>query len=1033
MSTETPLELKKTINLPKTNFAQKANLAQTEPARLARWAQIDLYQLIREASKGREKFILHDGPPYANADIHLGTALNKIIKDFVVRSRTMMGYDAPYVPGYDCHGLPIELYVDKKLGAKKANMDAVTIRRVCREHAAEALKSQTRDFKRLGILGLWERPYSTMSNSYEAETARLFGRFVERGYVYKGARPVYWCVFDQTALAEAEVEYKEHTSPSVYVKFPLSEATADGKAFKREVLGDDEDPRKIFFLIWTTTPWTLPANLGIAVNPNFEYSAIESLDETGEVYIVATELANHVAHKCGIGAQTAEGSDGRENDVIGIHEVARFPGSRLDRLEARHAWLDRASLLMVGEHVTLGGEADAETELDVKDARDKSATSKAGTGLVHTAPGHGHDDFVIGKSYGLDIYCPVDSAGRFTNDVEHFAGMRVFDANPKIVEFLRERGVLLFSEDYAHRYPHCWRCKNPVIFRATPQWFISLDAKATAPATETPETDDDGRDRSNFTENEEDAPRSLREGALSEIANVNWIPAWGEDRMRNMLRGRPDWCVSRQRVWGVPIPAFYCKACNVEIADAHVIARVADFFERESADAWYTRDAKELLPEGFKCPGCAGTEFTKETDILDVWFDSGSSWVSVFKDYFADELKEWRPADVYLEGGDQYRGWFNSSLMVSLAAYDRAPYRTVSTHGWTLDAQGRAMHKSAGNAVSPDEFVKTSGADILRLWCASSNYQEDMRCSPEILARVAEAYRKIRNTARFALGNLEGFDPARDNIGQRELHELDRWALAELDSCIERVLAAYAAYDFHAGYQALHNFCTVTLSARYFDIVKDRLYTAAPKSHARRCAQTTLYEIADALARLLSPFLVFTADEIWENLPAPAFQVLAGGDGSAPTDAQRPASVHLASFPVVPAGGRDEELTVRWAQIFEVREVVLRALEEARAAKVIGSSLEARVELRLKDPLFTTMMQYQAELRYVFIVSQVAVVKTDDPSSPDIDVKVFRADGMKCERCWNYSERVGEFHRYPTVCERCIEALAEIEAEGDAA
>jgi isoleucyl-tRNA synthetase len=1008
MSTETPLELKKTINLPRTNFGQKANLAQSEPARLARWQEMNLYGMIREAARGREKFILHDGPPYANADIHLGTALNKIVKDMAVRSRSMMGYDAPYVPGYDCHGLPIELYVDKKLGAKKANMDAVTIRRVCREHAAEALKSQTRDFRRLGILGLWDNPYSTMSNGYEAETARLFGRFVERGFVYKGARPVYWCVFDQTALAEAEVEYREHTSPSVYVKFPLSEDTIDGKAFKREVLGDDEDPRGINFLIWTTTPWTLPANLGIAVNPNFEYCALQSGEE---IYVVACELAEVVAQKCGLG----------ETQI-----VARFPGSRLDRLEARHAWLNRPSLLMLGEHVTLGGEADAETELDVKEARDKSATSKAGTGLVHTAPGHGHDDFVVGKSYGLEVYCPVDNAGRFTSEVDHFAGERVFEANPKIVEFLRERGALLFAEDYAHRYPHCWRCKNPVIFRATPQWFISLDAKPTAPAVE---TDEDGRDRTNYTENEEDAPRSLREGALAEIERAEWFPAWGVDRMRNMLKGRPDWCVSRQRVWGVPIPVFYCKACNVEIADARVINRVADFFERESSDAWYRRDANELLPEGFKCPSCGGAEFTKETDILDVWFDSGSSWGAVFKEYFADDLKEWRPADVYLEGGDQYRGWFNSSLMVSLAAHDRAPYRNVLTHGWTLDAQGRAMHKSAGNAVSPDEFVKTSGADILRLWCVSSDYHEDMRCSTEILARVGDAYRKIRNTARFALGNLDGFDPARDRVAQNDLHDLDRWALAELDSMTERALAAYESYDFHAAFQALYQFCTVTLSARYFDIVKDRLYTYAPRSAARRAAQTALFEIADALARLLSPLLVFTADEIWENLPAPAFQIVTGGDNAA-AEPPRPPSVHLSNFPVVLPHGRDEELAARWAQVFEVREVALRALEEARAAKVIGSSLEARVEVKLKDPLFTTLSKYQEELRYVFIVSKVGVVKTDDAASPAISVQVFRADGKKCDRCWNYSGRVGEFNRYPTVCERCIEALAEIEAEG---
>jgi isoleucyl-tRNA synthetase len=1003
MSTQSPLELKKTINLPKTGFAQKANLAQSEPARLERWRQLDLYRLIREAAKGREKFILHDGPPYANADIHLGTALNKILKDLVVKSRSMMGYDAPYVPGYDCHGLPIELYVDKKLGAKKSNLDASTVRRICREHAAEALKSQTRDFQRLGILGSWERPYSTMSNGYEAETARLFGKFVARGYVYKGARPVYWCVYDQTALAEAEVEYREHTSPSVYVKFPLSE-DIDGKTFRREVLGDDDDARKIFFLIWTTTPWTLPANLGIAVNPNFEYCAMEA---GGEVYVVASELAEAVAQKCGLG----------ETKII-----ARFPGSRLDRLEARHAWIDRASLLMVGAHVTLGGEADAETELDVKEARERSATSKAGTGLVHTAPGHGHDDFVIGKSYGLEIYCPVDNAGRFTAEVEHFAGERVFEANPKIVAFLQERGALLLSEPYAHRYPHCWRCKNPVIFRATPQWFISLDAKATAPAVE---TDEDGRDRSNFTENESDAPRSLREGALEEIGRVDWVPAWGETRMRNMLRGRPDWCVSRQRVWGVPIPAFYCAGCDAEIADAGVIEGVAKIFEQESSDAWYAREAKDLLPEGFRCPGCEGAEFTKETDILDVWFDSGSSWVSVFKEYFAEELKEWRPADVYLEGGDQYRGWFNASLMVSLAARDRAPYRVVLTHGWLLDGQGKAMHKSGGNAVSPEEVTKQSGADILRLWCVSSDYHEDMRCSPEILSRAADAYRKIRNTARFALGNLDGFDPALDSVAPGELMELDRWALSELDAVVEAALAAYEAYDFHAAYQALYQFCTVTLSARYLDIIKDRLYTSAPKSLARRSAQTALYEIADALARLLAPILVFTADEIWENLPAPA-RTAAGGDDAA---AVRAASVHLAGFPLA-TSTRDAKLASRWAQIFEVREVVLRALEEARAAKQIGSSLEARVELKLKDPLYATLSEYQDELRYVFIVSKVGVVKTGDAASPDIGVEVFRAGGGKCERCWNYTERVGEFHRYPTVCERCIEALAEIEAEG---
>src|SRR5216684_293453 len=867
MSTEAPaLELKKTINLPQTKFAQKANLPQSEPARLKKWADQNLYQQIRACRAGAEKFILHDGPPYANADIHLGTALNKILKDFIVKSRTMLGYDAPYVPGYDCHGLPIELHVERKLGAKKADMPPLSIRRACREFAANALKRQTRDFQRLGILGEWENPYITMSDHYEAETARLFARFVERGFVYKGARPVYWCIHDQTALAEAEVEYHQHTSPSVYVKFPLS---SDPAVIDPALAG-----RKVFVLIWTTTPWTLPANLGIAVHPDFEYSAFEHGDE---VYIVASELLEAVAAKCGLGDRN--GGD----DRVAPRVLARFHGSKLDRLECRHAWLDRPSLLMVGEHVTLGGEADAETELDVSEAREKKATGKAGTGCVHTAPGHGHDDFVIGKKYGLEIYCPVDHAGRFTPEIEHFAGLNVFEANPKIVEFMRERGVLLFSEDYDHRYPHCWRCKNPVIFRATPQWFIAMDRSG---PNEPVEQDEDGRDRSNFTSNFTDGElldnASLRAMALREIERVRWIPAWGEVRMRNMLAGRPDWCVSRQRVWGVPIPAFYCAQCSEVVAEPAVIRHVADIFEKETSDAWYKREARELLPEGFVCRSCGANEFTKETDILDVWFDSGSSSIAVLEN--RPNLR-W-PADVYIEGGDQFRGWFNSSLFVGLAVHDRAPYKTVVTHGWTLDAQGKAMHKSTGNAVSPDEIIPKLGAEVLRLWCASSDYFEDMRCSEEILQRVTDGYRKLRNTARFALGNLDGFDTARDSVSKDEMAEIDRWALAELDSVIEKVRASYEAYEFHTVYHTLYDFCTVTLSARYFDIIKDRLYTFAPRNPARRSAQTALYRIADALARLLAPILVFTADEIWENLP---------GDD---TDEARAPSVHLATLPL---------------------------------------------------------------------------------------------------------------------------------------
>jgi isoleucyl-tRNA synthetase len=993
MSTETPLELKKTVNLPKTNFGQKANLGQTEPARLKKWSEMNLYALIRASRRDAEKFILHDGPPYANADIHLGTAMNKILKDIVVKSRTMLGYDAPYVPGYDCHGLPIEQHVERALdakGKKKNDLSVESFRRACREHASNALKGQTRDFKRLGILGLWENPYTTMSKQYEAETARLFGTFAERNYVYKGARPVYWCIHDQTALAEAEVEYREHTSPSVYVKFEMVSDPDDISKGAGEKLAG----HRTYFVIWTTTPWTLPANMAIAVHPSYVYAVVEHGDEA---YVVAKELVNDFAKKVGI-----------EEPVI----LVEFTGEELKRGEAkyRHPWIERVSPVILGEHVTMGGEADAETELDVSEAREKQSTGKAGTGLVHTAPGHGHDDFVVGRANNLDVYCPVDNAGRFTSEVEHFAGQSVFEANAKIVEFMRERGVLLFSEDYQHRYPHCWRCKNPVIFRATPQWFIALN-----------------EERQDAQTGEMAEP--LNAGAIREIQKVKWVPAWGRERMLNMFKDRADWCVSRQRVWGVPIPAFYCLDCNGEnpnarpLLDKDVINHVADIFEKESADAWFAREASELLPEGYRCPECGGSKWSKETDILDVWFDSGSSWSAVFKEYFAGELKEWRAADVYLEGGDQYRGWFNSSLLVSLTKYKEAPYRAVVTHGWTLDAQGHAMHKSAGNAIAPEEFVKDSGADILRLWVISSDFKEDMRCSAEILQRVSEGYRKLRNTARFALGNLAGFDPARDSITENEMQEVDRWALAELDAVTAKVLAGYEAYEFHTVFHTLYNFATVTLSARYFDIIKDRLYTAAPHSNERRSAQTALYRIADALARLLAPILVFTADEIWENLPRSS-----GGDNT------REPAVHIALFPAA-AGERDAELLARWARLFEVREEVLQALEKERIAKVIGSSLEARVEISATGETYELLKSYREQLRYLFIVSQVDLIELSDAessqSSNSFHVSgVEHAAGEKCERCWNYSTRVGESTRYPTACERCTIALAEIEEEG---
>jgi isoleucyl-tRNA synthetase len=945
------LELKQTVNLPKTNFAQKANLGQSEPARLQKWTDAKLYEMIREARKGAEKFILHDGPPYANSDIHMGTALNKILKDFVVKSRTMMGFDSPYVPGYDCHGLPIETYVEKKLaekGKNKNDLPVSTFRRLCREHASGAMNGQTRDFSRLGVLGEWENPYLTMSNDYEAETARLFGKFLERGYVYKGLRPVYWCVHDQTALAEAEVEYKEHTSPSVYVKFPLKSDAG--------LIDENLKNKNVFVVIWTTTPWTLPANLGITVHPDFDYSALEF---GAEVYIVASELAKSFAETC---------------ELSEAKELARFKGSKLDKLEAKHAWLDRTSLMMNGDHVTFG-EADAEVELDVK--FESKTSNKSGTGCVHTAPGHGHDDFVIGKQYGLEIYCPVDSAGKFTAEVEYFADENIFKANPQIVEFLRESGALLHSENYNHRYPHCWRCKNPVIFRATPQWFISMDNEA---------------------QNGEKI--SLRENALSEVEKVKWYPTWGEGRMRNMLKGRPDWCVSRQRSWGVPIPVFYCKGCDEAVADAEIVNHVADIFQQETADAWYNREAKDLLPENFKCLKCGDADFTKETDILDVWFDSGSSCVAVLET--RDNLQF--PADVYFEGGDQFRGWFNSSLMCGLAAHDQSPYKQVVTYGWVVDGEGKQMHKSGGNAISPNEVVKKSGAEIIRLWASAMDVTEDVRCSDEILSRIADSYRKFRNTLRYALGNLDGFNPETDKVSLAEMLEIDRWALASLDEVIEKVVEGYENYNFQTVNQTLYNFVNVTLSARYFDIIKDRLYIFAPKSVARRSAQTALYEITDKLCRLLAPILAFTADEAFENLPN-----------------QTIASVHLAEFPKV-SGADDTQLLSDWERIFSIRDEVLKALEEARGAKVIGSSLEAKVVLTVDKDTTYFLLNYFEDLRYTFIVSQVEVHQGDD-----FKVEIQKADGSKCERCWNYSVRVGEFEKYPTVCERCAAALNQIE------
>jgi isoleucyl-tRNA synthetase len=919
------MDLKATVNLPKTDFPQKGNLPQQEPKRLAAWAQMDLYGRIRTAREGRPRYVLHDGPPYANGNIHAGHVLNKLLKDFVVKMRTMEGKDSPYIPGWDCHGLPIEIQVDKKLGGRKAGMSVLDVRRAAREHAAHYAEVQSNEFQRLGIFGDWANPYLTMDYRYEADTVRVLGRFIAEGSVYKGPRPVYWCVHDRTALAEAEVEYEPHTSPSVYVAFPLA---SDPAEIDPALAG-----HRVSIVIWTTTPWTLPANLAIAFNPQFDYVAVEVGGD--QVYVVAEGLLEVTAAKLGWGEPIF---------------LARFKGDRLERLRARHPFIDRESLLVLGDYVTLD----------------------AGTGAVHTAPGHGYDDYMTGIRYGLDIYCPVDAAGRFDESVERFAGEQVFKANPAIVDVLRERGALLGEERISHSYPHCWRCHNPLIFRATPQWFISMDKTG------------------------------LRQRALDAISGVEWIPGWGEERMRGMIANRFDWCISRQRAWGVPITVFYCEACGEAVISPEVTEYVARIFEHEGADAWYTRPAADLVPEGTACPKCDGTALTKETDILDVWIDSGTSSLAVL----APRGLGW-PADMYLEGNDQFRGWFNSSLMVGLEGEGAAPYRTVLVHGMTVDEKGEKLSKHKGNAMDLPKLLAANGAELLRLWVGSVNYREEVPFSIEHLNRLSEAYRKIRNTARYALGNLHGFDPERDRVEYGEMLELDRWVLGELNELTAEVRAAYEAYEFHTVYHSLYNFCSVQLSSIYFDVLKDRLYTHAPASLARRSAQTALYEIVDRVTRLIAPILAFTAEEIWEHIPGAK---------------SRAESVHIAEFPGVEPAWEDAELAARWRHLLEVREAAQKALEEKRAAKEIGSSLEAAVTLRAKGDLYELLEGNRQLLEDLLIVSAVDLERGD---GEPLSVSVRRAEGPKCERCWHYRTTVGADAALPTVCGICVGHLNE--------
>jgi len=955
-------DYKKTLNLPQTEFAMKAKLYENEPKMVERWDRDRVYEAILEAHRHDPKWVLHDGPPYANGSIHLGTAMNKILKDMVVKSRAMAGHLSPYVPGWDCHGLPIEHQVDMELGDQKDSVGAAEKRKLCRAYADKFIDIQRHEFKRMLVHGEWMNPYITMDFRYEANIAREFGKFVKNGAVYRADRPVWWCPYHKTALAEAELEYESHVSPSIYVRFPwLPEKGPENEAkHKLEKIAAEHGP--VYVVIWTTTPWTIPGNLAIALHPEHGYVAAAW---QGSVYVMAEALANHTFAATG---------------MEGAKIVGRFKGAELERQVTKHPLYERDSVILLADYVTLD----------------------AGTGCVHTAPGHGRDDYEIGLKYGLPTYSPVDESGRFTNDVEFFAGQFVFAANPKVIAKLKEAGHLMWAGEFEHEYPLCWRPhergkgrkpgKEPVISRATPQWFISMEHNG------------------------------LREKALSAIRGCRWDPDWGRERIYGMIENRPDWCISRQRVWGVPIVAFHCNQCGEVLLDADVVSHVADIFEQEGADAWYERSADGLLPAGVTCKKCGARDFKKDDGILDVWFDSGVSYACVCEDrpYLGS------PCDMYLEGSDQHRGWFHSSLLCAVGTRGHAPYRVVLTHGYTVDAEGKKYSKSSGNYIPMENLLQEYGAEVLRMWTASENFRNDIRVSKEILSGISQVYRKVRNTLRYMLGNVYDFDPQKHAVQVLDMLPLDRWILSRVERFKRRALEAYATWQFHLIYHGLNQLCTVDLSALYFDLVRDRVYCELPDGRERRSAQTAVWLALDTLTRLMAPVLAYTAEEVYDHLP--------GRDASVK-------SVHCLNFPGAEEDWLDDELEKKIERVFRFQDEINKVLDQGQKQKVIGHPNDAALILAAApaDLEFLKEVDHDAGegegLARLFRVSAVQLKPELDGGIqsgeiPGFVIKMDKAAGGKCERCWLYTVETGADPAHQSLCPRCAQAVTELEKRG---